>query len=83
MGWACRLNPKSDCDSKRKKERQKQMTDEVARSLKRFGRGLLAILIAGVLAYANKDPKWLIFAPVIQALAKYLRDKFGIINIPV
>lgn len=84
MGWACRANPKSLCDPKYwKTERQVKNMDKFFRIIKRFGRATLALLIAGAIAAATKDPKWLIFAPVLQALGKFLREKLDIPNIPV
>lgn len=57
--------------------------DAIWRTLKRLGRATLALLIAGAIAAATKDPKWLIFAPVLQALGKFLREKLDIPNFPV
>lgn len=57
--------------------------DSVWRTLKRLGRATLALLIAGAIAAVTKNPKWLIFAPVLQALGKFLREKLDIPNIPV
>lgn len=84
MGWACRLNPRSDCDPRRrKKEKEAKTMDSFFRVLKRFGRATLALVIAGAVAAATKDPKWLIFAPLIQALGKFIREKLDIPNVPV
>jgi len=83
MGWAERANPKSLLNTIVRKERQAKMANAITRSIKRFGRGLVAVIIAGALAYSSKDPKWLIFAPVLQAVAKFLRDKFGIKYLPL
>lgn len=59
------------------------MWEAVGSALKRFARVSFALIIAGAIAAATKDPKWLIFAPVISAVAKYLRKRFDIPNIPV
>lgn len=50
---------------------------------KRFGRAVVAVLIAGCAAYATKDPKFIMLAPLIQAVAKYLRTRFDISHMPV
>ena len=52
------------------------------RSLKRLGRALVSIVLAGSAAYIAKDEKLILFAPVLQALGKYLRDKLGLKFIP-
>ena len=84
MGWACRLNPRSDCDPLyRKKKEYEPMDEKLIKALKRWCRAGLAIIISGILIHATKDPKWIILAPIIQALAKYLRDKFGIKYMPL
>lgn len=84
MGWACRANPNSDCDPWRNKlEKGVEIMGSFLRGLKRFGRSLLSLLITGAVAIATKEPSWLIFAPVIQATAKFLRDKFGLKYIPL
>ena len=59
------------------------MHPAIVSCLKRFGRAALAIVIAGLICYTTKEPKMLIFAPLIQAVAKYLRDRFKLKNIPV
>lgn len=84
MGWACRLNPRSDCDPRRRKEeREAKKMAAVGRAIKRFSRIGLALLITGILANVKQDPKWLIFAPVINAVAKYLRDRFNLKYLPL
>lgn len=52
------------------------------RSAKRFGRAGVSIFIAGLIAIANDDPKWIAFAPLLQFVGKYLRSKWGLKNIP-
>jgi hypothetical protein len=49
----------------------------------RFVRTAAAIALAGAAAAATKDPRWIWLAPVISAIAKLLRDKYGIDNIPL
>jgi len=51
--------------------------------LKRFGRTALATLLAALVSYKTGDPKWLIIGPIINAIAKYLRAKFNIPNLPI
>ena len=52
------------------------------RSMKRLGRTLVSILVSGGIAYAAKDDKLILFAPLISAIGKFLRDKFNLKNIP-
>jgi len=51
-------------------------------ALKRFGRTLVGVLIAGVPAYFANDPKYLLLAPVINAIGKWLRSTLGLKNVP-
>jgi len=51
-------------------------------ALKRFGRVLVGIVIAGVPAYFSKDPKYILLAPVINAIGKWLREQLGLKNVP-
>jgi len=84
MGWAERLNYNSWYNrSKVRREREVKMENALTRSLKRLVRSTLGLVIAGAIAYTNKDPKLLLFAPVIQASAKYLRDKFNLEYLPL
>ncbi len=50
--------------------------------LKRFRRTLVGIIIAGVPAFFAKDPKYILLAPVINAIGKWLRAAFGLKNVP-
>ena len=50
---------------------------------KRFGRAAVSIILTGALAIYAKDPRFLVLAPVIQAGAKWLRNKFKLRNIPL
>lgn len=52
-------------------------------ALKRLGRNMLSVLIAGVVAYLADKPYLIAAAPVINAAAKWLRNKFGLKNIPI
>lgn len=53
------------------------------RALKRFARGALALLISAGVAAAMKDPKWIALAPIINAVAKWLRDNLNLTKIPL
>lgn len=53
------------------------------RAFIRLGRNLVALTVMGGLAYIKQDPKYLILAPVINSLAKYLREKWMIDWLPV
>jgi len=44
----------------------------------RFARNTLALLATGAIAYYKNDPRFLVFAPLINAVAKYLREKYGL-----
>jgi len=44
---------------------------------KRLIRNSLATVIAGTLSAINNDPKYLVIAPVINALAKWARTQFN------
>ena len=56
--------------------------DSFWRSMKRFGRALLSIGITGGAAYVAQDPKLVLFAPVLQGVGKWLRDKLHLKYIP-
>jgi len=56
--------------------------DKFIGALKRFGRVGLGVVLAGIPAYFAKDPRYLLLAPVINAVGKYLRAKFDLKNIP-
>ena len=50
--------------------------------LKRFARALVGIILAGIPAYFANDPKYLLLAPMLNAIGKMLRSMFGLKNIP-
>jgi len=52
------------------------------RALKRFGRTAVGVLLAGIPAYFTNEPKYILLAPVINAVGKWLRTKFNLSNIP-
>ena len=84
MGWAERINPHSWYNRSRAMQiKEAQMIASLGRAIKRFARTALALIITGAVAAATKEPKWIIFAPVINAVAKYLRDRFGLKYIPL
>lgn len=56
--------------------------DSFWRSAKRFSRALVSILIAGTAVYFGKDEKYILLAPVVSGIGKYLRDKLGLKNVP-
>ena len=56
--------------------------DKLFGVLKRFGRVGLGVVLAGIPAYFANDPKYLILAPLINAVGKWLRSQFGLKNIP-
>lgn len=58
------------------------MSENLIRSLKRFGRAAVSIFVAGLIAITQEDPKWIAFAPLLQFVGKYLRAKWGIKYIP-
>lgn len=56
---------------------------EIAYSvLKRYVRVMIAVVLAGLPYYFSGNPRYILLAPVINALGKYLRKRFGLINIP-
>ena len=52
-------------------------------ALKRFGRGVAGIAVSEIIALLTGKPFFIVLAPVINALAKWLRDKFKIPNVPI
>jgi hypothetical protein len=59
------------------------MSKAVIAALKRFGRAMVSIILSGIVAKYAKNPLYIALAPVLQALGKYLRDKWGLKNIPI
>jgi len=49
---------------------------------RRFGRGVFSLLISGVTSYLTGNPAFLVAMPVINALGKWLRGRFGLTHIP-
>ena len=52
------------------------------KTFKRFLRGVVSIAITGTVAHYTQDPKYIAFTPLINAMGKYLRDEFGLQNVP-
>ena len=52
------------------------------RALKRFGRVAVSVAVAGALVQYGDSPYYLVVAPLLNALSKYLREKHGI-DLPV
>jgi len=54
-------------------------------ALKRFGRGVVAIAVPLAVQYFQNstDPTIMLIAPVLLALGKGLRDKWGLSWIPI
>jgi hypothetical protein len=49
----------------------------------RAARTAVAVGLASIAAWAANDPRWIWLAPIIAAMGKALRDKFGFTNIPL
>lgn len=56
--------------------------DSFWRSMKRLGRALMSMVIMGGASYVAQDEKLLLFTPLVMAVGKFLRDKFGLRYIP-
>ena len=56
--------------------------DNFLKALKRFGRVALGVVLAGIPAYFAKDPRYILLAPIINAVGKWLRVQFSLRNIP-
>lgn len=52
-------------------------------AFKRFLRGAVSLLITGTVAYSAEKPYLLALTPVINALGKWLRERFGVKNTPI
>jgi hypothetical protein len=50
---------------------------EISRALRRVWRGALALGVAQAAAYCTGQPYLILLAPVLNGIAKYLRDKAG------
>ena len=56
--------------------------DSFWRVLKRLGRAAFSIILAGIPAYFQNEPKYIALAPVLQAVGKWLREGLGLKYIP-
>jgi len=55
--------------------------DESA-ALKRLGRGIFSLVISGATAFLTGKPYLIAATPIINALGKWLRQKFNLTTIP-
>ena len=58
------------------------MEKEILSTVKRAGRVSLATIIAGLVMHITGDQKWLLLAPVISAVGKFLRECFNLPYLP-
>ena len=58
------------------------MDDKIKAVIKRAARVGVASAVGVILAHLKSDPKWIILVPLISALGKFLRSKFGLQYIP-
>jgi hypothetical protein len=49
----------------------------------RAARTAAALALASTAAWVAKDPKWIWLTPIIAAVGKVLRDRYGLTNIPL
>jgi len=59
------------------------MPEAIKCALKRLGRAAASILISATVAHVTEDPKWILMAPLIQSIAKFIREKYRIKNMPL
>lgn len=52
-------------------------------ALKRLGRGIVSLGISVGVGYLTKNPFFVALTPVLNMLAKWLRDKYHLQNIPL
>ena len=50
---------------------------------KRLLRNLFSLVISSVVAYTTGKPYLIVLAPILNAGAKWLRDRFGLTNVPI
>ena len=58
------------------------MQKEIISTSKRAARVSLATIIAGLVMHFTGDDKWLLLAPVISAVGKFLRECFNLPYLP-
>ena len=49
---------------------------------KRLGRGIFGLILSGLTFLVTKNPASIAFAPIVNALGKWLRARFNIPNVP-
>jgi len=49
----------------------------------RLGRGIFSLIIGVATAYLTEQPAMIAMAPALNSFGKWLRDKFGLQNIPI
>jgi hypothetical protein len=58
------------------------MTKILSSVLQRIGRATVSIALAGIVAMYQHNPVYIVLAPVIQGLGKFLRYKWGVKSVP-
>ena len=58
------------------------MNDETRAVIKRAARVGIAAAVGVIITHIKNDPKWMILVPLISALGKFLRTKFGLQYVP-
>jgi len=48
------------------------------KSLIRFARNSLALLLTGAVVVVSNDPRYFVIAPILNAACKYLREEYGL-----
>ncbi len=51
-------------------------------AVKRLGRGIFGLIISGLGWFITQNPASIVFAPIMNALGKFLRAKFNIPSLP-
>lgn len=60
-----------------------KITDAEKCAIKRFTRGTIALLIAGAAAQWQSNQKYIFAAPLLNAIAAWLKKRFGVCNLPI
>lgn len=58
------------------------MSDKIKKVAVRFGRSAVSVVAAGVAANYGNSPWWLLLSPALQAFGKFLREQWGVKNVP-
>jgi len=56
--------------------------DKVKSVLARFGRSAVSVVVAGAAATYGDSSYWLLLSPLLQAFGKFLREQWGVKNVP-